>query len=270
MVAAPPTPDQDATLLHDILAGDLSSIDIAAKHNIALPLLLDWLATPQTRTRIAAALDAEDAALHRKLQHARAKAIDTLTTLLDTTDDPIEARRAASALLRPLHRKPSIKPPDTPPPMRTLLGRITEPRADDSPQDIITRVLARLQHNDNPHENAGLEQLFASLSETARASLADTRHHPKAATDPHAFAQAHGHHHQLTNFTSAILHPMIHESKPLLGSQAHGEYKTARQNITFSYPDHCSRSFTFNLTLEQLEYHQAWRITHIAPAEDSS
>src|SRR6185436_13782678 len=72
-----------------------------------LTTFLDWLSSPTTQSRIAAAAAMDDLILHRQHQSGRAKALTHLISILDdAATDPVERRRAASAILRPIHRRP--------------------------------------------------------------------------------------------------------------------------------------------------------------------
>lgn len=191
----PPSDDQvlSHTDLHtrlqdDLLAAFLAAqgpgaapIDpaaIALKFDISLQIVLDFFADPATQARLAAAASLFDLVHHRRLQAAQAKAVAVLESIIDDAEtDPVERRRAASALLRTATRKaprPQATRRDSDPPVR-FLGRPEDPSSSSTPMDVLHTVLHRLSHNDNPTPDAGLTTLYNHL------------HYSRRPTDPQRF-----------------------------------------------------------------------------------
>ncbi len=150
------------TLLTLVLAGDLDSCAIAKAHDLPLTVFLDWLGSPLTRSRIAAALEAEESALHRRHLAAKKKAIAELETAIATSKDPVERRRAATSLMRPIHRRtplPSLRPLAVESTRRRILGPPPEPDSSLDSCDAVRICLERLADNDNPAPESGLSTL---------------------------------------------------------------------------------------------------------------
>ncbi len=100
---SPPASFDDSLLLLDAAAGILDAVEVAAKHNIALKLYLDWYSAPQTLARISAILISREHIRQRKYEVLQDEATETLRDLhckAGLNNDPVERRRSASALLR--------------------------------------------------------------------------------------------------------------------------------------------------------------------------
>jgi hypothetical protein len=72
--------------------------------------LLDWLADPETKRTLDDLRAAAELALALRSLETRRTALDALEHVINTTDDLIEKRRAATALLRALNTRPPSDP----------------------------------------------------------------------------------------------------------------------------------------------------------------
>ena len=275
-----------------------SPSSLAATLRLPLSRILDILANPLTRSRIAAAQELRDLAFHQREQLAREKALLALESILETTDDPIEKRRAATAILR---RHSTRNPfwPRTPGagaatpdddedldedalPPRPQLPKPEYPGWCKPPRPGLIRLLTRLQDNHNPTPNAGLRTLF---------NFKDHRD----ITDPHLRAQVltdyledPGQDAQLTNFSCAILHtpdPTTSAAASALGTQHSAlsppdpanpaDPNEHTERITLHWPDH-HRTIQVHFKNTGNPWAALWQIAHIdigpkaTSADDSS
>lgn len=99
---APPLSPREAALLEALLQPKADLSAIAAAHALSLTQLALWLRQPH----IAEALDAlrrlQALSRHAWQQQLTREAVETLRDTMNTTDDPVERRRSASAILRAL------------------------------------------------------------------------------------------------------------------------------------------------------------------------
>ncbi|HVU63968.1 MAG TPA: hypothetical protein VHC70_08325 [Phycisphaerales bacterium] len=230
-----------------------SPLALAAAFHLPLSKILDILASPLTRTRLAAAQELRDLAFHQREQSAREKALAALENILDTSEDPIEKRRAATAILR-RHSNRNPFWPRTPgagattldldededldedaAPPRAPLPDPEFPRFCRPAQETLIRLLTRLQDNHNPTPNAGLATLFRHKHEANKLEPAVQR---EALAD---YLEAPGEDANLTNFSCAILHTT--EPDPNLpaawaGHKAHPPGHERTHRVTLHWPDH--------------------------------
>jgi len=295
----PPVPapyaDEDA-LLSAIARAAEPIDDLARRFNIRLTLLLDWLADPRTRARLDALLAAHDLALHNQLQSARRLALSALTTLLSESDDPVERRRAATAILRTTARPRSASPAHALHPAHTphgitgdslhqlrsqarrphsaalfsapvaILGDPGVPLPALTPQQATITILERLQDADNPATGDGLRTLYNFLSPRWLDLLCVRSAEQFVRTPVPGYLQfiAHG---------SAVLHstvfpepyfnPWTHETSPILTATQHFTFTSAR-GVPFI------AAFSF----ARASVSEPWLIDHIAlrprsPDDDS-
>jgi hypothetical protein len=196
--------DEDR-LLEAVVKAEHTPADIARRFGIRLSLLTDWLAAPRIRARIAALLDAGEIVLLQQHRAARAKAIARLEKLMETSEDPVEVRRAATAITRASTRSLAFRPlashaapiagaaPASPshrraaaadaasahrlarlfgePPAPVVLGPAPWPRTRLTPPQITAELLLRLQDNHNPAANSGIRALFNFLDQSCRGLL---------------------------------------------------------------------------------------------------
>jgi len=98
-----PIPLSDSLLLSAVAAGTHDAEQIAARFNIRLDLFLDWLSAPQTVARLNA-LSAARANVRLQKQQAMHDAalatLEELHTSAAQNNDPVERRRAATAIVR--------------------------------------------------------------------------------------------------------------------------------------------------------------------------
>lgn len=127
MIANPiPEPLEDK-LLAEVLDGDNNPGQLARKYNLRLTLILDWLALPQTKSRLASAIEAEEIGVYRSLINHRRDAIYHLGMTFVKSTNLVEYRRAAATLLRHFHTRPAPRThtttqkstPQAPEPTRT-------------------------------------------------------------------------------------------------------------------------------------------------------
>jgi hypothetical protein len=128
-----------------------------AKHTgIDQLTLLDWLTSEPVREKLAKLREAVNESLTIRTLEARQDAIDALTEVLNETDDPIEKRRAATALLRALSLRPqrASSDPGAQSPMPSASPRKTP--LPSAPRDVVATVIYALR------ENADLATLHAA------------------------------------------------------------------------------------------------------------
>ncbi len=96
---------------------------LAQREKLPVLDLLRWSRSPAVQSHIAALKQLTDDSIHLRTAQARLLSLDTLETIVKTTDDPIELRRAASTLFRggaampqPRPPRPKKPDPDNPPP----------------------------------------------------------------------------------------------------------------------------------------------------------
>lgn len=94
------------SLLHLYLNANYDLRAVAEQTDIPLTDLLDWLESPETQRILDRLRAAAADSLALRATEARRTAIDTLERVLLESDDPIEQRRAATALLRALNTRP--------------------------------------------------------------------------------------------------------------------------------------------------------------------
>jgi hypothetical protein len=108
----------DSTILAAVINADFNPR--AAAHALSVPLstILIWSAVPENRAKLDDALAATEFYLHALELRARTTAIETLTALNASSDDPVERRRIATALLKcaPRARARAVTKPEQPNP----------------------------------------------------------------------------------------------------------------------------------------------------------
>lgn len=258
--SAPPNINIEDQLLEALIAPitgqSPSPIHLARKFNISLTRVLDFIAAPQTRARVAAAMAASDLALHQRAQTARLRAIDTLEELLDSAETPVEQRRAATALLRgpskPTSRAFAFNAHDKPvdnddiAPSKPIRGRPFSPHPSHSPQNIVATLVDRLLDNDNPLPNSGLHSVHNLSKLTPWTDSAENR--PK---DRERYLANPGPDQLLVGATSAILHPPQQQTNEVFPPNHPDQYTKPEdrftQTVLFRYPDLTSHTATFHL-----------------------
>jgi hypothetical protein len=158
--------------------------------------LLDWLADPETKRTLDDLRAAAELALALRSLETRRTALDALEHVINTTDDLIEKRRAATALLRALNTRPPSDPSRvrehatapsaqrpvldaSPPslaagrtPLADPLSQASKPQASKPPPDLHS-LLARLasdlarDRDDAPTADNALAALHAACAEDA-------------------------------------------------------------------------------------------------------
>lgn len=96
-----PLPTSD--LLLAVAACDATAPEIAARFDLTLEDYLDWLSTPDTARRLSALIAQAEALRLKRLEARHDSALETLHTLHQKAEenaDPIERRRAATAVAR--------------------------------------------------------------------------------------------------------------------------------------------------------------------------
>ncbi len=228
---------------------DISPLSLSRRFNISLHLVLDFLARSDTRARLAAALECSDILHHQHTQRARTRALVALESILDKSEDPIEIRRAATAILRPSRTvsPSSIRahrdPPDTP--ARTLRPNPSKPSCSRDAQQTIWTVLDRLGDNHNPSADAGLTTLHNHLDAAAGFHF-----------DLNTFLDTPGKAAELVGATSFALHPPT----PDLDEYTHEQW------ATLTWPNLVTERIRFTLNLQNYGTHdnRAWYITDVS------
>ena len=112
--------------------------------------LLDWLTHPDTRAKLKRLREAAEQSLTLRALEARRSAIDALEDVLNTTDDPIEKRRAATALLRALNNRPRAVPSDSD--LHPSKPQASKPPLPPNPIPLLDHLLAtRTDDDPDPH-----------------------------------------------------------------------------------------------------------------------
>jgi hypothetical protein len=230
---------------------------LAERFDISLRLVLDFLASPSTRARIAAAVESSDLAFHHKAQQAKARALSALEDILDSTDDQVEKRRAAAAILRigrpvaTTHRDRTAPPAaSTPHNTKPLKEPPPLPRTEFCSQSVVLTVLERLQDNDNPTPNAGLATLRNFI-------------HPHSSLgvrmgDPAEYVKNPGDDLNLVNFTSSIFEPL----RPQVDDPTDPD--CAKHLVNLYFPDNGEIHAVFTLRRHANQYNQKyWLISAI-------
>jgi hypothetical protein len=143
---------------------DLPSL--AASLDLTLHDLLAELASPALRPHLESARDLSDLHAHLHAAHARRIAIDALAVIAaDDQADPIERRRAATAILRATGapRAPRREPtPDSD--LKTQGSRLKTPPPSlpSTPDALVSHVLRTLEDTDDP--DAALTTLHAAFA----------------------------------------------------------------------------------------------------------
>jgi hypothetical protein len=256
----------------------LSPLALAAAFHLPLSKVLDILASPLTRTRLAAAQELRDLAFHQREQSAREKALAALENILDTSEDPIEKRRAATAILRRHSNRNPFWPrtpgagastldldedadeDDTPP--RAKLPGPERPRFCQPARANLIRLLTRLQDNHNPEPDSGLTTLFLH------------KHDPKNLQDDERldamtdYLDDPGEDAALTGFSCAILHPPepLPPGAPLTPANSDpwkpAPHHPVIERVTLHWPDH-HRTVRFHFINNGNSIAAYWQITHI-------
>jgi hypothetical protein len=160
---SPPLSPREAALLEALLQPKADLSAIAAAHALSLTQLALWLRQPH----IAEALDAlrrlQALSRHAWQQQLTREAVETLRDTMNTTDDPVERRRSASAILRALR---------TP-----ITHRARSASEDPSPQHKIRARSASEGHR------------ARSASEGHRARSASEGHGARSASEGHSASQ---------------------------------------------------------------------------------
>lgn len=197
LAPAAPAPDLTEALLKFLLD---SGFDLrAAAQHFSATHVADLAATPLFQTRLAALIALTNTGIFFRAADARRKSMDELEAALGQTSNPVEKRRAATALLRasaapliPSHRAPKgpipIAPPPTPPtpprapkapprpappPERPPRRRepppapAHEPHPKLSPENVASIVTAAVCAPDDPEPNAGLSTISALAADDA-------------------------------------------------------------------------------------------------------
>jgi hypothetical protein len=264
-----------------LFTSSISPLALASRFHLPLSKVLDILASPLTRTRLAAAQELRDLAFHQREQSARQKALTALENILDTTEDPIEKRRAATAILRRNSARNPFWPripgsasagattldddedldEDAAPP-RAKLPEPDHPRWTQPARTNLIRLLTRLQDNHNPEPDSGLTTLF------------NHKHDPKNLCGDERFdaiadyLEDPGQDAELTGFSCAILHPPepIAPGTPLSPASSDpgkpAPHYPAIERVTLHWPDY-HRTVRFHFINDGNIHVPLWKITHI-------
>ncbi len=84
---------------------------LAQREKLPVLDLLRWSRSPAVQAHIAELKKLTEDSIHLRTAQARLLSLDTLETIVKTTDDPIELRRAASTLFRGGATMPQPRPP---------------------------------------------------------------------------------------------------------------------------------------------------------------
>jgi hypothetical protein len=106
----------DTVILAAILNADFNPRAAAQSLGVPLSTILTWSAVPENRAKLDDALATAEFYLHALELRAKASAIETLTALDDSSDDPIERRRIATTLLKCAPRARAAAKPKQPDP----------------------------------------------------------------------------------------------------------------------------------------------------------
>jgi hypothetical protein len=108
----------DSTILAAIIDADFNPRAAAQSLSVPLSTILIWSAVPANRATLDDALGAAEFYLHALEFRAKTRAIETLTALNDSSEDPVERRRIATALLKcaPRSRARASTKPEKPDP----------------------------------------------------------------------------------------------------------------------------------------------------------
>jgi hypothetical protein len=90
----------DSTILDAIINADFNPRAAAQALSVPLSAILTWSASPANRAKLDDALTATEFYLHALEIRAKSTAIETLTVLNESSADPVERRRIATALLK--------------------------------------------------------------------------------------------------------------------------------------------------------------------------
>ncbi len=282
--SAPPIEDQ---ILEAIISGSLpeapgsahlkseipNPTSLALRFRLPLSKVLDILVDPRTRTRIAAAQELRDLAFHQREQVAREKALTALESILDTTDDPIEKRRAATAILRRHSNRNPFWPRipgaaaatddldedlDEEPTPRTPLPAPEYPLWCHTARHGLIRVLTRLQDNDNPSPNAGLVTLYRHKYTYKRYGQPQEDRDRALAE----YLEDPGDEGALTGFSCAILHGADTEPTSKSPGYPNNVPDTCAEQVTLHWPDH-HRTVTVHFSANKTPAAVLWEVDRI-------
>ena len=160
-------PIADPDLLHLFIRTRYDIHRLSHLTDISVPDLLTWLAEPHTRRTLQHLRAAAEEALTLRTIETRRTALDALEDVINTTDDPVEKRRAASALLRALSTRPAHSPhPDGKKPGD---GSVSSAPPSAPPRD------SRLKTQDSPQASKpSLDAMLAHLAEALARDRADS------------------------------------------------------------------------------------------------
>jgi hypothetical protein len=106
----------DSTILAAIINADFNPRAAAQSLSVPLSTILTWSAIPDNRAKLDDALASAEFYIRALELRAKARAIETLTALDDSSDDPVERRRIATALLKCAPRaRAAAKPKESDP-----------------------------------------------------------------------------------------------------------------------------------------------------------
>lgn len=251
----------------------VSPTALARRFNLSLRLVLDFLSSPLTRSRLAAALEAAELEFNARAVQARHKALSTLESILDDPEaDKVEKRRAASAILRPLSRSSGLhranadlRKEQKPRPLRNVLPNI---RPGDPPEHTLLALLSLLQDNDNPAIDHGRAQLQRYIASGSAASFKRSDKDLYLAGDTDK---------DLTNFNAAIVHPKLPDPPPppVDPNDPYPELRYQKPDpvypVTLFFDNHDARTIHFSLRKQTaFPFQNIWTISNIQREQQDS
>jgi len=116
-IAHSPLPVASSPLLNAYFASGCNAFALAASEKLSAQDLLDWSTNPAVQAQLAALRSLAEHSLALRTAQARLTALDILESVAKTSDDPIERRRAAAAIMRsPASPRAHAAPPRDPDP----------------------------------------------------------------------------------------------------------------------------------------------------------
>jgi hypothetical protein len=210
--AAAPPPTADAVLA-TILAENHNLLRAATRLSLPLRELLQILRQPDCREQLKDLREATDELLALRAAQARITSIDLLekaALAAEKEGDPIELRRAATALSRATTLRATAGAPPVPAgsgenhgdevPARALRPR-HKPRRGETPIEIVNKLVTALREEGHPHPGS------AAATFHAYAAPGATLDHNPISDDLEEFAEA---------FEESRLHDSLHASKAII------------------------------------------------------
>src|SRR5262249_32875361 len=103
---------RDSALLSSLIRSNFDLLAVSFDHGLSIPHLCAWLQSPAIQTLAADLLRSTHIFLEIRVARARMNLVGILETVAQTSDDPIERRRAAAAVFRRFSTQlPTLLPP---------------------------------------------------------------------------------------------------------------------------------------------------------------